>query len=244
MLMTRLQSVVDTITWLGANSKALAEGNDEARAVALADQSVIDSQGSGMIKDLAGVERGTALAKLFTVFYSFMNTSFNLGAMRVMNERNKMKLAHDLIMLYMVQVALTRVIRSMLQPDEDDEDFDMGKLAKQLAVDQIEYLMGMFVFVRDLAFIGRIALGEPGARGYQGPAGLRMFVDLGEFVKQGAQWEFDRPFRKAAINLLGDTLGIPSVQINRTWDGIEAIAEGDVEGPIDIPRALMFGVEK
>ncbi len=244
MLITRVQSVVDTITWLGAESKALAEGNDEARARALADQAVIDTQGSGMIKDLASVEAGGPMLKLFTVFYGFMNTSFNLGALRAMNERSKMRKAHDLVMLSMGTVAITRLIRSMLQPNEDDEDFDMEALAKQLAVEQIEYMMGMFVFLRELAFIGRIALDAKGPRGYQGPAGLRLFTDVAKFAEQLSQWEFDTPFRKAAVNLLGDTLGIPSVQINRTWDGIEAISEGKVEGPLDIPRAILFGVEK
>ena len=184
------------------------------------------------------------MLKLFTVFYGFMNTSFNLGALRAMNERSKVRKAHDLVMLSMGTVAITRLIRSMLQPNEDDEDFDMEALAKQLAVEQIEYMMGMFVFLRELAFIGRIALDAKGPRGYQGPAGLRLFTDAAKFAEQLSQWEFDTQFRKSAINLLGDTLGIPSVQINRTWDGIEAISEGKIDGPLDIPRALLFGVEK
>lgn len=35
--------IADVPSWLGAHQRALAEGNDEARAVALADQVVIDA---------------------------------------------------------------------------------------------------------------------------------------------------------------------------------------------------------
>ena len=64
--------MVDTPTWIGAYRKAEAEGAvvqledgsiDDSKAVAMADQAVIDSRGSGMTKDLAGIERGGELAK-------------------------------------------------------------------------------------------------------------------------------------------------------------------------------------
>ena len=53
----------------------------------MADQAVIDSQGSGMTKDLAGIERGGELAKLFTAYYSYMNTTYNLAANRIAGAR-------------------------------------------------------------------------------------------------------------------------------------------------------------
>src|SRR5688572_7953070 len=47
-----MQRVADVPTWLGAYEKAMAAGEPEARAVALADQAVLDAQGGGQIKDL------------------------------------------------------------------------------------------------------------------------------------------------------------------------------------------------
>ena len=78
-MMMRVQQVVDVPTWWGAYEKAIAAGNEETRAVALADQAVIDAQGSGQTKDLSAIERGGPALRLFTVFYSFMNTALNLG---------------------------------------------------------------------------------------------------------------------------------------------------------------------
>jgi len=77
---TRMQLVADIPTWLGAYHKALSEmpvGEvDDARAVALADQAVLDSQSGGAMKDLASVQRGNEWMKIFTNFYSFMNLAF------------------------------------------------------------------------------------------------------------------------------------------------------------------------
>lgn len=45
--MQKLQLVADIPTWWGAYEKAMAEADDEGRAVALADQAVLDAQGVG-----------------------------------------------------------------------------------------------------------------------------------------------------------------------------------------------------
>jgi hypothetical protein len=41
---------------------------------------VIDSQGGGQIKDLASVQRGGPMLKLWTNFYSIFNVTFNQGS--------------------------------------------------------------------------------------------------------------------------------------------------------------------
>ncbi|WP_196301764.1 hypothetical protein, partial [Streptococcus pneumoniae] len=75
--------------------KAIAQGEKEDTAVALADQAVKDAQGGGEEVDQAGIERGGPLIKLFTVFYSFMNTAANLGYGQARTESSKAKLAVD-----------------------------------------------------------------------------------------------------------------------------------------------------
>jgi hypothetical protein len=76
--------------------------------------------------------------------------------------------------------------------------------------------------------------------GYGGPAGVRMIGDTYTAATQISQGEFDSAFRKSAINLIGDATGLPSAQINRTIDGIEALMEDETT---DI-RAPLFGVRK
>ena len=55
--------------------------------------------------------------------------------------------------------------------------------------------------------------------------------------------DFDRAFRRFAINTLGAFTGLPSAQLNRTIDGIEAVVEGEVEG-VEAVAAPFTGVQR
>ena len=240
-LMMRMQRMVDVPTWIGAYEKALEAGKDDTTAVALADQAVIDSQGSGMLKDLAKIERGGALSKLFTVFYSYMNTVYNMAAVSTMTPRSKGRLAADYAMLFIVPVVLNYALKKALTPDVDDEEPDMEKIATDLVAEELSFLMGTMVGVREFQNAANAVVGkETAARGYEGPAGLRAIGEAGRFAVQAKQLEFDRAFRRSAINMLGIGLGLPSAQINRTIDGVEALAEGETENPF----AVLTGVQR
>jgi GNAT superfamily N-acetyltransferase len=242
-LMMRCQQMVDTPTWLGAYEKAISEGNDEARSVALADQAVIDAQGGGQTKDLSAIERGGPAQKLFTVFYSFMNTALNAGIAKTMTANTpakKAKLAVDYLMLYTVPAVLGALLKDALTPGDAGDD-DPEKLAKKLAAEQLSFLMGLMVVVREFSQAGQTLLGlSDRPRDYSGPAGLRMISDVGTFAKQAQQGEFDDSFRKATINLLGDLFALPSAQINRTITGAQALNEGKTTNP----AALLFGYQE
>jgi hypothetical protein len=241
-LMMKMQRSVDVPTWIGAYTKQLAINPDEQLAIDIADQTVIDTQGSGMIKDLSAVERGGAGAKLFTVFYGYMNTVYNMAAVQTMTEKKRGKLAADYVMLFVVPVVLTYALKKLLKPSkDDDDDFDLEQMAKDLSIEQIEYLMGTMVVAREFSQIARTMI-DPSApsMGYKGPAGLRMIGDTYTAATQIGQGEFDTAFRKSAINLIGDISGLPSAQVNRTIDGIEALMEDETT---DI-RAPLFGVRK
>ncbi len=240
-LMMRMQRMVDVPTWVGAYEKALEAGKDEDTAVALADQAVIDSQGGGMLKDLSAAERGGPVSKLFTVFYSYMNTVYNMGAVSTMTPRSKGRLASDYLMLFVVPVVLNYALKNALTPDVDDEEPDLEKIAQDLIAEELAFLMGTMVVVREFQNVANVVTGkETGARGYEGPAGLRGIGETMKFATQASQGEFDRAFRKSAVNMLGLATGLPSAQINRTLDGIEALAEGEVENPL----APLTGVKR
>jgi hypothetical protein len=229
-MMMRMQRLVDVPTFIGAYEKAIASGNDEARAIALADQAVIDSQGGGMLKDLSAIERGGPALKVFTVFYSYMNTVLNLATTQTMTAESKGKLAADYLMLFTVPVILTYALKKGLVPSDDDDEFDMEKIGKELIAEQISYLMGTMIITREFSEAGKLILGtEGGNRSYSGPGGLRLVSDSYNLIKQIGQGEFDTAFRKAAINVIGGAAGLPSAQINRTWNGIEALIEGKTE---------------
>lgn len=230
-LMMKMQQVVDTAIWHGALAKAMDNGKDLDTAIKLADQTVLDTQGGGQIKDLSEFERGSNTQKLFTVFYAYMNTALNQGFVEVKTQKSKAKLAADLMMIYVVPTVLTAMLKSALIPGDDDDD-----LAKKLAKEQISFLLGLFVGGREMAQLANIITGDR-FYGYTGPSGLRPIDDTYKFAQQAAQGEIDHAFVRASINLLGDVFGIPSAQINRAIKGAKALQDDET----DNPAALLFG---
>lgn len=230
-LMMKMQQVVDTAIWHGALAKAMDNGKDLDTAIKLADQTVLDTQGGGQIKDLSEFERGSNTQKLFTVFYAYMNTALNQGFVEAKTQKSKAKLAADLMMIYVVPTALTALMKSALIPGDDDED-----LAKKLAKEQISFLLGLFVGGREMAQLANIITGDR-FYGYAGPSGLRPIDDTYKFTQQAAQGDIDHAFVRASINLLGDAFGLPSAQINRTIKGAEALQDDET----DNPAALLMG---
>ena len=230
-LMMKMQQVVDTAIWHGALAKAMDSGKDLDTAIKLADQTVLDTQGGGQIKDLSAFERGSNTQKLFTVFYAYMNTALNQGFVEAKTQKSKAKLAANLMMIYVVPTALTTLMKSALIPGDDDDD-----LAKKLAKEQISFLLGLFVYGRELTQLANIATGDR-FYGYAGPSGLRPIDDGFKFVQQAVQGEFDSAFVRASVNLLGDAFGLPSAQINRTIKGAEALQDDET----DNPAALLMG---
>lgn len=242
-LMMRCQQMVDVPTWWGAYEKAIAEGNDESLAINLADQAVIDAQGGGQTKDLSAIERGGPAQRLFTVFYSFMNTALNLGVSQTMaadTPAKKARLAVDYAMLYVVPAVLGYFLKNAITPGDSGDD-DPEKIAKKLLANQIDYLMGLMVVVREFGEAAKIVSGANDmGRDYTGPAGLRLIADTVSLAKQAHQGEFDDAFRKASVNVVGDLFGLPSAQINRTVTGTKALAEGKTNNP----AAVAFGFQE
>ena len=232
-LMMKMQQVVDTAIWHGALAKAMDSGKDLDTAIKLADQTVLDTQGGGQIKDLSEFERGSNTQKLFTVFYAYMNTALNQGFVEAKTQKSKAKLAADLMMIYVVPTALTTLMKSALIPGDDDDD-----LAKKLAKEQISFLLGLFVGGREMTQLANIATGDR-FYGYTGPSGLRPIDDAFKFVQQAIQGEFDSAFVRTSVNLLGDAFGLPSAQINRTIKGAKALQDDET----DNPAALLFGYQ-
>jgi len=238
-LMMQFQRMVDVPTWHGAYEKAISEGNDEQRAIDLADQAVIDSQGGGETKDLSAIERGGPAQKLFTTFYSFMNTAYNLGRLSAKRDSGG-KMAANVLLLAVMPAMLGTLLKDALTPGDSGDD-DWKKLSRKLIGEQIAYLMGLMVVSREFAEAAKTITGTTDhPRDYSGPSGVRMVADTYTFAKQAARLEFDDSFRKAAVNMLGDVAGIPSAQVNRTITGAKALKDGKTNNPM----ALLMGYQE
>jgi len=230
-----MQRMADVPTWLGAYEKAMADPrnldanglHDEARAVALADQAVLDSQGGGQMKDLSEVQRGGPMMRLWTNFYSFFNVLYNQAAESTQRTRftepaDVGRLASDYLMLFIVPAVISYMVRAALRPgEEDDED----ALAWRLALEVASYMSGTMIGLRE------ISATLQGYYGYDGPAGARFFAALSRLGQQARQGEPDAAFRRAAVDVGGTVLHLPAGQINKTLDGIMALDEGKTQNP-------------
>lgn len=240
-LMLRAQQLVDIPTWWGAYEKAISEGSAENRAVALADQAVIDSQGGGQTKDQSAIERGGPALKLFTTFYSFFNTALNVGVQETMTQENKAKLAASYLLLYVVPAVFGAALKDALTPGDSGDWDDGQKLSRKLAGEQLSYLFGLMFGLRELGSpFANMVEGKKFGTDYTGPAGLRMLSDVTKLVKETEQGQADDGLRKAIVNFAGELLRLPSAQINRTITGVKALNEGKTSNP----AAVVFGYQE
>lgn len=239
------QLAVDAPSWWGAYQKALSEDNNEARSIALADQAVLDSQSGGQVKDLAAIQRGNGFKKLFTTFYGFFSTAYNLGVERTKatnfkDARSIANLGVDYMLLYVAPAVMGALIKSALTNGTEDFE-DPEKLMKMLANEQMSYAMGMMVGLREITGAAQTLAGvNTYNTGYGGPAGLRFFNELYKLGQQVNQGEADAALRRSVVNVAGVTLHLPSTQINRTLDGATAIWDGKTSNP----AALISGGPK
>ncbi len=227
------QGLVDTSVWMAAYSNAIKSGKSEKDAVFVADQTVIDTQGSGRVQDLSSAMRGgkkqSAYAKLFTPFYQYSNTMYSLFGAQMRTAPTYGKAAKDALLILTVGAIVEELIRYALKPSQEEPEPE--ELAKKLAANQIDFVVGLPFGLREFRGAGSLIMGtEDGVQSYRGPSGLRIVTDATQAAVQARQGEFDAAFRRAVINLLGTTAGIPSAQINDTITGIEAVVEGEVEG--------------
>ena len=239
-LIQKMQLIADVPTWWGAYEKAMHDTAtpDEARAIQLANQAVIDAQGSGQIKDLSAVQRGSPAWKLFTNFYSFFNVTYNLtresvGRTNFSKPGDVAMLAVDMALLYTIPALLGTLMKVLLSGDWDDPD----KVARRLIADQINYLFGTVVGLREIGAIGGNLIDPKHALDYTGPAGVRFFSEVSKLAKQIGQGEADEPFWKSLNSTAGIIFHYPAGQINSTVDGLVALARGKTKNP----GALLVG---
>jgi hypothetical protein len=231
-MISRVQRVVDVITWNAAEAKALSEnGGDLDAARQYADDVVSRAQASLDFIDKNAIQRGTLgeshrqseLIASMTSLMSYMIAKQNVAVDRTRrtNFRNigdATSWAADMVSLFTVEALLTTIIRGQW-PDDDDDD---GTVVDDwLAEAGVETL-------------GSLAGGVPGLaqlftelRGYDAKSILgRAWQAVGRANEQLWQGELDKAAVKSAVNLGGAFFGLPSAQINKTIDAIARRRDG------------------
>lgn len=230
LLIQKLQAGVDYPTWLGAYEKAMADPkNDEARAIALADQAVIDSQSGGQIKDMAQVQRGSPAWKLFTNFYSYFNVVMNLTTEQTkkrMRDKEYLALAGDYLLIMVLPAVLSGILRQALKGQDDEDEY-----IEEILGELIGYPLGMFVGARELTAGVSKVFGIDTQFSYQGPAGLRFFAEMDKLGQQIGQGELDKALFKSLNSVGGLLFHYPAGQVNRLIDGTIYMLEGKTRNP-------------
>ena len=238
-LIAKAQLLADVPTWLGAYDKAQAENASEEDSIARADQAVIDSQGSGHIKDLADVQRGGPLKKIWTNFMSYFQTTFNLTAdsftrTKFNSPSSVMHLGVDLLLLYSLPIVLEEYVRKALIQGECDDGRDFECMLTKIGLDHLAYGIGGILFARE--FGGLVQ----GFADYDGPAGARVFKDVGQFVNQAMQGEADDKFYLSALKAGGIALHFPAGAMQKFITGYLDLQSGKT----DKVTAPLFGYSK
>ena len=250
-LMTKVQSyLVDVPTWLAGYQQGLRKfGNDEAKAIAYADDIVKRSQASGIFSDRSAVERGSAtmrarqneFLRLFTTLGSYMFAKFNVayertGRAQQVIEREGLSLRSaqealswtvDVAFLFTLEAVLYAAIKGRLPDEEDDEEGDgmSDEWAAYLAKETALSFMSTIPFVRDVSSV-LTGFGGGGAYG-------AITEELAKPLIQAGQGEVDAALVKSVISATGLFTGLPAGQINRAVDAGWRQAEGEDVSPAE-----------
>lgn len=252
-LIQKFQRSVDLPTYWGAKEQALAElGYENAKdskeresiekeAIARAEQTVKDTQSSGLMGDLAKIQRGGPYAKLFTNFYSYFSATYQLNVEAFkkahINKPDEMlALAGDLLIINAVPAIFAMILRETLK---NECDMEIECLGEKLAEEQVSFILGMTIPTRELG-TGIPALFGLDTFDYKGPSGLRPLADIYQLQVQAAQGEADKAFWKSLNKVAGAVLHYPAGQVNNTIEGIMAIENGEVEG-FEMVGAVLAG---
>jgi hypothetical protein len=235
------QMFADKPTWFGEYLKQMdADPLDEPRAIAAADQAVLDSQGGGQIKDLAEVQRGGPVAKLFMVFASYSTMTLNSTA-RAAGQTNfrslssSLTFAGHLAMIYAMPALFTELLRCGVGRARCDE---VPQFLGRVGGQSLSTALNGILYVREVVADVNLLLGQDvGPRGYAGPAGTRVFEVISSLVEQVHQGKIDKGLERAAFAVSGLVFKYPAAQVQRSIDGWMALHEGRTHNP----AALVMG---
>ena len=228
-----VQYGVDLPTWCGAYQKGLKDFNgSETKARDYADSVVRLTQGSGATKDLARVQRGSQYAKLFTMFYSYFNTLYNMTAIRVadvnMNRdmNSVIRAGNSFLLLYMIPAILTEIAAG--RGPDDDEEF-LAWSAKQLLMYPMQTVVGM----RSIAGAIEGEFSYKASPAEAAPEAIYKFIVEVNKALTDDNYKFDgKKFAKLSLKTLGYMGGLPLGQAEisafNVWDYLDGTS-GDYE---------------
>lgn len=242
MFVTYMDMSASIPTWIGAYHKAL-EGNveniqkdDENAAIEYADSLVRTTQSSGNVEDLAAIQRGRELQKLFTMFYSSWSVLYNQyrkAGFEAVSDKNIPKLFGAMTLMWFAPAVLESVIRG--QAPDDDESW-----IAWLIKNEFFYPFSAIIGVRDIAYSVEKAF-KTGRKEYEGSpvvsafeAGIGTLIGFKNLVNDD---EVTRSNMKDAALTVGYFAQLPTKQIWKTSEYFYSWLTGEEQ-----PDTLAEGV--
>lgn len=240
-------------TWLGAYQQAMdgaldnIDKGDERAAAEYADSVVRKTMAAGAAKDLAQVQRGDEVRRLFTAFYSQLNIQFNVmqaAAQDFALTKDISKITSAAIFLWFLPSILDDLIKGR-GPDED-EDWLTWLMTKTAT-----YPFQTMVIMRDFvnALERKFTTGRR-ADYTMSPViqGVESFINVvGAATKPFKGEDFTRTDVKDAVMATGYATGLPSRQVWMTTEYLYDWMNGNVQpaNPAEAAwRALVTGKKK
>ncbi|MCR5257448.1 MAG: hypothetical protein K6E40_04755 [Desulfovibrio sp.] len=214
---------VDMPTWWGAYEKGLHEHQgDEAKAAACADSVVRLTQASGATKDLARVQRGSDVHRMLTMFYSYFNTLYNLGALHVRALREDhspagiFRAANAALLLWFLPSVMSELMAGRAPDDGEDEPEDWLKWAGKI---WIQYPFQSVVGVRDIASYTFSEFDYELSPAQSAPASLvKFFRKLDKALEEEDPSLLVKPGAEALGYALKLPLKQPIITVENMWD--------------------------
>lgn len=152
-LIGKIDFVVAQTTWFAAYEQAKNEfGYEHQDAVFYADRIMIDSQGTGNLKDMPLFQRNGEIYRSMAMFYSPFAGLYQIwtqAAKDIKDNKQFTGAVHDLF----IALILPPLVEGLLKGDAPDGDDDLSEWLKYLLCDPLFYWLSTIPIARDAASV-------------------------------------------------------------------------------------------
>ncbi len=238
-LIGKMDFVVAQSTWFAAYLQATQDlGYEHKDAVFYADRIMIDSQGTGNLKDTPLFQRSGEISRSMAMFYSPFAGLYQIWTQSAKDIRDKKYFAGSISDLF-TALALPPLVEGLLKGENPDGDDDLADWIKYLLLNPLFYWLSTIPIARDAASImefGRV----PGSvyanffNTFFQPAKKVYKMADGKDVKASS-------FVKDLMNALAMGTGVPVGGQVADWvSWSTGVMTGDIEA--ESPADILYGI--
>ncbi len=236
-LIRGMNTMTNNVVWLGAESKGINElGMEPEEAARFADQTVRDTQGSGMLTDRTLVERNV-LGQVFTMYWTFFSRTYNLSreiAGKQRSIKDIPRTAFHFGMMIGASSMISQIVYALTRGKDPADDLTPTAFGQDLA----SFLLNMVPGIREFS-------GSVKGYDYRGPAALRFLLDANKVMGgltstiKGDQYgnhEFDEAFWKSLADSTGTATHLPVTLVDKNLRGLLQYMDNN-----ENPEQIIFG---